>query len=86
MPLSILAHPNCVLFISHGGRLSITEAIYFGVPIIGIPLLMDQFANVGKAVSKGFAKQVQLSYDMADNLRDAIEDILTNSRYRCICS
>ncbi|CAB3233302.1 unnamed protein product [Arctia plantaginis] len=38
---SILAHPNCKLFISHGGLLSSIETIHFGVPIIGVPLLFD---------------------------------------------
>ncbi|XP_049885642.1 UDP-glucosyltransferase 2-like [Pectinophora gossypiella] len=78
---SILAHPNCILFITHGGLLSTTETVHFGVPIIGIPVFADQFLNVDEAVHRGFAKRVDLSYTMADDLKLAIDDILTNPRY-----
>ncbi|XP_037302627.1 UDP-glucosyltransferase 2 [Manduca sexta] len=78
---SILAHPNCVLFITHGGQLSTTEAIHFGVPIIGIPVFGDQFVNIARAVNKGFALQVKLSYSLAEDLKLAIQEILNNQIY-----
>ncbi|XP_068619917.1 UDP-glucosyltransferase 2-like [Battus philenor] len=79
---SILAHPNCVLFITHGGYLSLTETIHFGVPIIGIPVFGDQFSNMVRAVEKGYAKKVDLSYSMVEDLKVAIYDILNDSRYK----
>ncbi|XP_049885624.1 UDP-glucosyltransferase 2-like [Pectinophora gossypiella] len=79
---TILAHPNCVLFITHGGLLSTTEAIHFGVPIIGVPMFGDQFINVDRAVNKGFAKRVDLDFETPVNLKTAIEDILQNPRYK----
>ncbi|KAL0818834.1 hypothetical protein ABMA28_008154 [Loxostege sticticalis] len=78
---SILAHPNCVLFITHGGLLSTTETTYFAKPIIGIPAFADQFINVDRAVAKGFAKRVDLSYNMADELGVAINEMLQNPSY-----
>lgn len=79
---SILAHPNCVLFITHGGLLSITEAIHYGVPIIGIPVFADQFRNVDTAVNKGIARKVDLSYDMDGELNNTIREMLNNPKYR----
>lgn len=76
----ISAHPNCVLFITHGGLLSTTEAIHYAVPIIGIPVFGDQFNNVNRAVKKGFGKLVKLSYAMADDLENAIHEIITDTR------
>lgn len=69
-----------MLFISHGGLLSTTEAIHYAVPIIGIPVFGDQFNNVDRAVKKGFGKLVKLSYTMADDLENAINAIVTDTR------
>ncbi|GBP15253.1 Ecdysteroid UDP-glucosyltransferase [Eumeta japonica] len=66
---SILAHPNCVLFITHGGLLSSTETVHFGVPIFGIPVFGDQFVNVGRSVNKGIAVKVDLSYNTPKELK-----------------
>ncbi|XP_052744406.1 UDP-glucosyltransferase 2 [Bicyclus anynana] len=78
---SILAHKNCIIFITHGGLLSTTETIHYGVPIIGVPVFYDQFVNVGRAVSMGFAKRVDLTYEFAKDLELAIQDILGNPKY-----
>ncbi|RVE44214.1 hypothetical protein evm_011113 [Chilo suppressalis] len=79
---SILAHPNCFLFITHGGLLSLTEAIHFGVPVIGVPMFADQFSNIDRAVGKGFAKRVDLDWDFVTNVKNAIDDMTADSRYR----
>ncbi|XP_052756594.1 UDP-glycosyltransferase UGT5-like [Galleria mellonella] len=79
---SILAHPNCILFITHGGLLSTTETVHFGKPIIGIPVFGDQFTNMERAVKKGFAIKVTLSYTMLDEFKVAIDEALNNPRYR----
>ncbi|XP_075984944.1 uncharacterized protein LOC142982368 [Anticarsia gemmatalis] len=79
---SILAHPNCKFFITHGGLLSSIEAMHFGVPIIGIPVQFDQFANVKKAVSHGYALNVDLNWDLPKNLKVAIKEMLSNENYR----
>ncbi|XP_050682428.1 UDP-glucosyltransferase 2-like isoform X2 [Leptidea sinapis] len=78
---SILAHPNCVLFISHGGLLSITEAIHFGVPLVGIPVFADQFTNVERAVNKGFAKKVLITLNLAEDLKEQVVNILNDPKY-----
>lgn len=78
--LNISAHSNCVLFITHGGLLSTTETVHFGVPIIGIPVFADQFTNIENAVHRGFAKKVELSYSLADDLKIAIQDILEDPK------
>lgn len=38
-----LAHKNTKLFITHAGLLSIQEAIYHGIPMLGVPIFADQF-------------------------------------------
>ena len=74
------AHKNCVLFITHGGMLSTTEAIHFGVPIIAIPARGDQFLNVNRAVPKGFVIKVDLTYNLAEDLENAIQKMIHDQR------
>ncbi|XP_022815542.1 UDP-glucuronosyltransferase 2B15-like isoform X2 [Spodoptera litura] len=78
---AILSHPNLAVFVTHGGLLSTTEAVHFGVPIIGIPVFADQFMNVAKSVNRGFALRVDLSYSLAAELKKAIHEVTSNSRY-----
>ncbi|XP_045538279.1 UDP-glucosyltransferase 2-like [Papilio machaon] len=78
---SILAHQNCIIFITQGGILSLTEAIYFGVPIIGIPIFADQFTNVHRAVKEGYGKKIDFSSKATVvSIKNAIEEMLHNPR------
>ncbi|XP_018563276.1 UDP-glucuronosyltransferase 2B7-like [Anoplophora glabripennis] len=77
----ILAHPNIVAFITHGGLLSTTEAIYYGVPMIGIPVFVDQKMNVARSVEKQIAVHLPLKELSEESLSEALKQILTNQRY-----
>ncbi|CAK1543149.1 unnamed protein product [Leptosia nina] len=57
----ILAHPKTLAFYSHCGALSITEAIYHAVPIVGMPVFGDQAVNAGFVEKSGLGVQVHLS-------------------------
>ncbi|KAK8724701.1 hypothetical protein OTU49_011230, partial [Cherax quadricarinatus] len=41
----ILAHNNVKVFITHGGLLSMQEAIYHATPLLAVPIFGDQFRN-----------------------------------------
>ena len=60
--------------------LSTTEAIHFGVPIIAIPARGDQFLNVNRAVPKGFVIKVDLTYNLAEDLENAIQQMIDDPR------
>ncbi|XP_026735868.1 UDP-glucuronosyltransferase 1-6-like [Trichoplusia ni] len=79
--MSILSHPNCILFISHGGLLSLIEAIHTTIPVIGIPVYGDQFVNIKRAVTEGYALEVDLSHSLAEDLKVAIQKMLHDIRY-----
>lgn len=78
----ILAHPNLVAFISHCGFGSTTEAVYHGVPVVGIPVYGDQPMNIRRLVQHGMAIEVPFKQLSARTLNDSLQDILYKSEYR----
>ncbi|XP_022873157.1 beta-D-glucosyl crocetin beta-1,6-glucosyltransferase-like [Olea europaea var. sylvestris] len=54
----ILAHPSIGGFVSHCGWSSILESIYFGVPVIAMPLKLDQPLNARLVVEAGVSVEV----------------------------
>nr|CAD7458604.1 unnamed protein product [Timema tahoe] len=76
----ILGHPNIRLFITHAGLLSIQEAIYHGVPILGVPFFADQYTNINKAKDHGFGEKVDFATFTTEILLAKIQKILQNSR------
>lgn len=47
----ILAHPKTKVFFTHAGLLSTQEAIWRGVPMLGMPFLLDQHMVCTKKVN-----------------------------------
>lgn len=69
-----------MIFITHGGLLSFIEAVHYGVPIIGIPIFLDQFINTNKASNNGFGIKVDLSYNVPQDLKFAIQEMLKDQK------
>ncbi|KAK4489164.1 hypothetical protein RD792_004958 [Penstemon davidsonii] len=55
----ILSHPSIGGFVSHCGWSSITESLYFGVPVIALPMKLDQPINARLAAEAGFGVEVE---------------------------
>ncbi|XP_028050159.1 UDP-glucosyltransferase 2 [Monomorium pharaonis] len=79
---SILAHPNIKLFIYQGGLQSTEEAVYYTVPLLGLPVLADQTTQVNKMVSLGVAKSLNIIDLTKEKLNESITEILSNKRYK----
>ncbi|GJQ80789.1 hypothetical protein Trydic_g9380 [Trypoxylus dichotomus] len=77
-----IGHKNVKLFITHNGALSTHEAMYHGVPVIGIPFFMDQINNARKVESKGIGKKVDFPTLTAEGLHKTIQEILQNATYK----
>ncbi|GLH05010.1 UDP-glucuronosyltransferase 1-1 [Gryllus bimaculatus] len=78
----VLAHPNLKLFITHGGLMSLQESIYFGVPLIAIPVFADQRLNTLRAQKAGYAISLHLNNITEETLNWAIQEMLTEPSYR----
>uniref|UniRef100_A0A3B4GJ26 UDP-glucuronosyltransferase n=1 Tax=Pundamilia nyererei TaxID=303518 RepID=A0A3B4GJ26_9CICH len=59
----LLGHPKTRAFVAHGGTNGMYEAIYHSVPVVGLPLLLDQLDNLLRLKVRGAARVVELHRD-----------------------
>ena len=78
----LLGHKNTKIFITHCGDKGQFEALYHGVPMIGMPVLGNQPYNAIRMVRKGFGIQLNVVDFTPDMLHSAIQEMLRNSSYR----
>jgi len=78
----ILAHPSVNLFITHCGNNGQYEAVYYGVPMIGFPVLGDQYYNAIRNDYKGYGLTMDLHDFTAEQLFDNIHKILGDKSYK----
>lgn len=74
------AHQNVKLFISHGGLLSYTEAVHFGVPMITIPIFGDQSHNAEVIEEKGNGFILEFENITEVSLKWALDEAIGNPR------
>ncbi|MCI4380499.1 hypothetical protein PGIGA_G00240670 [Pangasianodon gigas] len=77
---NLLGHPKTKVFITHGGTNGIYEAIYHGVPMLGIPLIFDQFDNVVRLKAKGIAEALAVTALDVDTLTRSLKNILDDKQ------
>ncbi|XP_037028689.1 UDP-glucosyltransferase 2-like [Bradysia coprophila] len=77
----ILAHPNTKLFITHGGRLSVQEAIWHGVCMLGVPFRLDHQQNMVKVTQHGIGEYLDVRNITTELLVDTIRTIIESNRY-----
>ncbi|KAL1513693.1 hypothetical protein ABEB36_003068 [Hypothenemus hampei] len=77
----ILSHPNTILFITHCGLGSTTEAIYHGVPVLGIPIFGDQFMNMRRLKQFGLGLELPFKNLSAQSLKYFIHETINNPVY-----
>ena len=74
----LLAHPNLRVFVTHGGLLSLQEALFHQTPLVGIPLGNDQMPNLLRAEKKGFAVRLDWISITTENFLAAINKAMTD--------
>ncbi|KAH8278406.1 hypothetical protein KR018_002702 [Drosophila ironensis] len=78
---AILEHPKVQLFVTHGGLLSVMEAISSGVPMLGLPLFFDQFNNLHRVQVAGMAQVLNANSLNTDDMISAIQEMTENPKY-----
>ena len=75
----LLAHPNLKVFVTHGGLLSVQEAIYHGTILVGTPLANDQKPNLKRVESNNVGRMLDWEGLTAEVLVQAVETALTDA-------
>ncbi|KAK3509259.1 hypothetical protein QTP70_027039 [Hemibagrus guttatus] len=74
-------HPKTKAFITHGGTNGIYEAIYHGVPMVGLPLFGDQPDNINHMKTKGAAVVIDIKKMDSKDLKRAVNDVIINPSF-----
>lgn len=77
----LLGHPKIRLFISHGGLLSLQEATFNAVPLIGIPLFADQPGNIAHMEELGLSGRLELQNITTERVYEEITKIINDPGY-----
>ncbi|XP_072477064.1 UDP-glucuronosyltransferase 2A3-like isoform X14 [Notamacropus eugenii] len=78
----LLGHPKTKAFITHGGTNGIYEAIYHGVPMIGVPMFADQPDNIAHMKAKGAAVEVDFHTMTTADMLNALKTVINNPSYK----
>uniref|UniRef100_A0A3P8VJS5 UDP-glucuronosyltransferase n=1 Tax=Cynoglossus semilaevis TaxID=244447 RepID=A0A3P8VJS5_CYNSE len=78
----LLGHPKTKLFVAHGGTNGIQEAIYHGVPLLGVPLIFDQHDNFVRIAARGAGKILDFFSMNEDIFFEGLKEVLTEPSYR----
>jgi zeaxanthin glucosyltransferase len=73
---------KCSLIITHAGLNSVLEAVWFGVPIVAIPVTDDQPGVAARIRWKGIGSAVPFKSLTVDRLCATIREVLENYDFR----
>jgi MGT family glycosyltransferase len=74
--------PQVDLVITHGGNNTVTESLYFGKPMVVLPLFWDQYDNAQRVHDTGFGVRLDTYGHTARQLTAAIEGLLADETLR----
>ena len=71
----LLGHKSVELFITHSGINGQFEAIYYGVPMLSVPLIGDQPRNARRIEDRGYGQTIHLPTATVDSLVKLINKV-----------
>jgi len=70
--------PKVDLVITHGGNNTVTESLYFGKPMVALPIFWDQHDNAQRLDETGFGVRLDTYRHSGAELTGAIERLLAD--------
>ncbi|XP_053518650.1 UDP-glucuronosyltransferase 2B31-like isoform X3 [Artibeus jamaicensis] len=77
----LLGHPKTKAFITHGGTNGVYEAIYHGIPMVGLPFFADQPDNILRMKKKGAAVRLDIHTMSSGDLLNALRTVINDPSY-----
>ncbi|MCZ4495188.1 MAG: glycosyltransferase, family [Conexibacter sp.] len=77
---SVLPHVDLV--ITHGGNNTVTESLYFGKPMVVLPLFWDQYDNAQRLHETALGIRLDTYGHAPQELRDAVDRLLADDALR----
>jgi len=74
---SVLPHVDLV--ITHGGNNTVTESLFFGKPMVLLPLFWDQYDNAQRIHETGYGIRLDTYGHTPQELRDAVDALLADT-------
>jgi MGT family glycosyltransferase len=70
--------PQVDLVITHGGNNTVTESLYFGKPMVVLPLFWDQYDNAQRVHETGFGVRLDTYGHSREQLTRAVDGLLAD--------
>ena len=70
------------VFISHGGFNSVSEALYYGVPVIAVPMVNDQYMVAARLVKTGAGMTLKMNEITEKVMEQSVAELLSDPSYR----
>jgi MGT family glycosyltransferase len=70
--------PQVDLVITHAGNNTVTESLWFGKPMVVLPLFWDQYDNAQRMQETGFGRRLDTYGHEPDELTGAIDELLND--------
>ncbi|KAK7909480.1 hypothetical protein WMY93_014164 [Mugilogobius chulae] len=77
----LLGHPQTRAFVAHGGTNGLYEALFHGVPVVGIPLFGDQSDNLARLSRRGGAAVLNFNTMTSEEMSSTISEVINNPSY-----
>ena len=74
--------PQVDLVITHGGNNTVTECLWFGKPMVVLPLFWDQYDNAQRIHEQGFGVRLDTYGHEPAELTQSIEELLADGAMR----
>ncbi|GJQ69931.1 hypothetical protein Trydic_g13331 [Trypoxylus dichotomus] len=80
--IELLCEPHLKAFVTNGGLMSLQEAAYCGVPILGVSIFPNHKRNINKYVNNGAGLLINYDDLTEEVMLNSLNDLIGNASYK----